>query len=238
MKVDKISVCDNKYKYIANRPSFGAIHTVKYCLKAADGKFYYVSDNDVIRQLQRKLVNWLNAHHNDFNRKLRGEQIKPKNMRAEDKSMRERLVNFFINNDADYKTHRLVRSAYIDTAKDSVTPYIVTGKHATRIDDASKGIENVHRGINDRRDLNAESLGARTRHDVPLSEVDKFNIQQAKQDYHRQKGLVVKDLMANPQVDKSVVTFYFESVPQKGKQKGPNFRLLNALIQKFMILDK
>jgi len=234
MKVDNISV-HNRYKQMNNRPSFAAIHPVKYCLKASDGKYYYISDGDVIRKLQRILVNWLNAHHNDFNRMIKGEQTKPKNMRAGDKLIRERLVNFFINNDSDYKAERLVRSAYIDNPGGTVTPYIVTGKHATKIDDASKCIEDVHRSINDSRDMRADYLSARTRDDIPLSEVDKYNIQQAKQNYHRQKGILVKSLMENPEVDKSSVIFYFESVPVSGKQKGSKFRLVNALIQKFMI---
>jgi len=233
MKIDNTS---NIYQYRntdkkAKLPAFTALHTVRYYMKAQDGKYYQVTDVDVIKQLQRKIVTWLNQHYNNFSRIVNGESVKPKKESNNDKLLRERLVNFFINNDGDYREKRIAKSAYINSNTGLNSTYILTGKSTKKIEDAAKTIERVHSDINERLDLNAES----TNFTRQKSASDNLKIKQAKHNYHIQVEKAVKTLAADPQTDKTSISFYFEPLIPATKKKKATFKLVNALIQRFMI---
>lgn len=239
MKIDNFNYGINNYNLKKNisQPSFSSIHPSRYFIRCEDGKFRQVTNNDTIKSLQRKIVGWLNKSLHDNKRLLEGRMAKVAKKESESaKSMRERLMRFFLNNDRDFSARRVVKSVYIDSTGGKVSSYILTGNTVDLAGDG-KSIGKVHSKIKESRDF------ARTYYGVSEETASKYTsaadarrLSQARADYHRQSEECVKKLMADEKVDRSTINLYFQPVINGKKKKGlPEFELVNAVLQKYMI---
>ncbi|MBD5402972.1 hypothetical protein HDR58_09305 [bacterium] len=137
----------------AQQASFTAIHPARYFVKNGRGDYEEVACSKKIRTLQRKLISWLNRNYNDNLRALDGKPKKQiKNETTNDKSMRERLVKFFMNRDSDYNQRRVVRSFYTTNSLREQEAYILTGNSIDIVDEAAKPIGQIRRELNSRKE--------------------------------------------------------------------------------------
>lgn len=137
--------------------SFKAIHPTKFYVRCEDGKFHKVVDEDVIKLLRRKIVTQLNKDYYD---KIRLTEGKPVKKEAEsEKSMRERLVRFFVNRDADYRENNIVRSFSTTDIYDEPEVFILTGKSTEIVNNEAKHFEDFHSDLRERAALLSDSYG-------------------------------------------------------------------------------
>lgn len=231
----KINGVNSGYQPKRQAVSFEAIHPTKYYLRCADGQFHRVTNPDLIRRLQGRVVTWLNKSMHDSRRALEGNPRKVKSSETSaEKAMRERLVKFFVDNDKDYAKRSAVKSSYIGP-KDKVSTYILTGDTVDLAGDG-KPIGKVHSNIRETREFMRSYYGiSEEQANNYVSMSDALRLSQAKADYHKQSEEAVGKLMKNETIDRSTVVFYFSPIVGKKSKKPSKFELVNAMFQKIMI---
>ena len=238
MKID----CSNYQVMSVKRqnPSFKAIHPSVYFIRCADGQFRRPTNPNVIKLLQRKIISWLNKPMNDTRRITDGKGLRVnKSETSLEKSMKERLVRFFMSNDKDYFTRREVRSVYITPIEGGkVSPYILTGSTVDMAGDG-KSIGKIHGKIRESRDFIMDYYGATAEQARSyVSASDARSLSMAKADYHKQSEECVRKLMKDGTVDKSVMEFFFEPVITPKSKKVSKYNLVNVILKKYMIDPK
>lgn len=207
-----------------NQQTFGSIHPVRYFMKCENGEYVQVKSPKVIKTIQRKLVTWLNKFHNES---ANGTKVKTKKTESEqDKSLRERLVRFFVNHDWDYRQNKIVRSFYHSEHQGETMPYIITGQTTGYVDDAAKSIERKYADIKDKADIISEYYG------IPLDEAkqylpksDSSELSKVKKNYCKTIANVIKNILRqkNPS-DKTLNAYFTPHI----KGKNIKYELTNA----------
>ncbi|MCM1339207.1 MAG: hypothetical protein NC191_06015 [Muribaculaceae bacterium] len=218
-------------------PSFEAIHPTRYFFKCEDGQFRQVTNADTIRLLQGKIVKMLNKAMNEARRAAEGKAVRVnKSETSTEKSIRERLINFMINNDRDYAQRRAVKSVYVSGAQgELMRPYILTG-HTVDLGGDGKSIGKIHGKIRETRDFVRSYYGlSDTQASTYVSAADARRLSEAKADYHNQSAQCVRNLMADKRVDKAPIDFYFEPQLTPKSKKVSKFNLVNAILKRFLI---
>jgi len=228
MQVNSINI-SNPGQIKSQKPSFGAVHPARYFIRELDNTYAQVTDKDMIKLLQRKIVTLLNKEANDRILVLQGKV--PKSETAAGKSLRERLVRFFAGNDADY-AHRRMACSFYDTRYKENIPYIFTGNSAEDVTNIAKPIgklkSELHSKINSlRARFGISSEEARRR--LPREEEDLYN---AQSNYYRTLYRIVKEEVKPEKPANSYFDAYFEPVRVKRKT---DYTLLNAEFKHKMI---
>ena len=225
MKVDKFSTPARSNA----KPYFGAVHPAKYYVKCEDGVFREVPSAKTIKRLQRKLVGWLNKLHHDNNRVMNGETPRViKSETPQEKSLRERLVRFFINRDKDYAQRNVVNSFYETVSSDRVNSYIFTGDSVDVIQDVAKPLGQIRGDIRERKNILSMY------HGVDFDQADKYlpakvtrEEKHASHNYFNKVKNFITRIFSNPnaRVQHSVFEAYF--VPHL-KGKNIKYELVDA----------
>lgn len=211
--------------------SFGSIHPVRYFIKCENGEYVQIKSPKVIKTVQRKLVTWLNKLHNETKNIMSGKTPKTRKSESElDKSLRERLVRFFVNHDWDYRQNKVVRSFYHSEKQGETIPYILTGHTTGYIDDAAKSIERKSSDIKDKAGIISEYYG------IPLDEAKRFipqsdnaELSKVKKNYCKKIAEVIKNILRQKNPSDKTLNAYF--IPHI-KGKDIKYELTNATFDK------
>lgn len=208
----------------SSSPSFGSIHPVRFYVKCEDGEFHQVVSGKVIKSLRRKLVTWLNKDYYDEIRLTESKSVKKES--KNEKSLRERLVRFFVNRNSDYREKNIVRSFSTTNRYREPEVYILTGKSTELVDNAAKPFENFHSDIKERAEFLSDSYG------IEVEKVKKYisaqsSVQKnivAKQ-YYDVLSKTIKKILAEFDPKNSLFEVFF--VPSV-KGKNVKYELVNA----------
>jgi len=229
MKIENRSL----YNIPGKNPAFASIYRSVYFIKCQDGQYRQVTNSDTIRKLQRGLISWLNKSFNDGRRAQKSSNVLRNNVRpASENFLMNRFVNFILNSDRDYLKRKVAKSIYLDSNR-NIRSYIVTGETAELCSDA-KDIGKIHSQIKEARNEMLNYGFSKQQAELYISSADSRRLRQAKYDYHRNNEECVRSLMKDDNVDKSVLNLYFEPNLEKTKKGKLDFKLVNALIQKYM----
>lgn len=224
MKVNGLGFQTSSYNTNNNTetPTFTALHQSRYFLKCESGEFQEITSSKVIKGLQRKLVTWLNKLHNDSTKIMQGKT--PKNLKSEsleEKTLRERLIRFFLNNDRDYFKHKVVRSFYTTDRNGAQKSYILTGDSISIVDEAAKPIGKKRGIIKHKTNVISEYYGIDIeKAKTYISEKEVLDVMEATRNYHNSVENAVNNILAKNRAEDTIFDAYF--VPrQKGKNLVP-----------------
>jgi len=228
MKIDN-SFSVNTHLKTPAKPAFGAVHPARYFIKNIDNTYTRITDVDAIKLLQRKIVGFLNKYGNDYTMQLQGKA--PKKETPADKTLRERLMRFFVYHDRDYAQRRVVCSFY-DTRDNTAIPYIFTGNSTDEVTALAKPIGQLKSALHSRiRTLCSQHhiTSADARRMLPAEEDALYR---AQTNYYRTLYRIVKEEVKPEKVNNTCFDAFFEPV-KKGKKN--DYRLVNAEFKSRMI---
>lgn len=214
-----------------NAPSFESVHPSRYFIRLDNGSFTQVTDGNLIRTLQRRLITWLNKKDiAGFEKPSK----KPLSKAAEkERQLKDRLVKFFINNDNDYAHHRVVKSFYSDNRVTNTTQsYIFSGQHTQILDEAAKPIGRIKADIKNKIATACEEYCLSPQEaKLKLSGPEDEFLLSAKVNYYDivNKYLSRSEVKTNPK--NTVFDVYY--VPVK-KGKKLDYQLYNAELKRTM----
>lgn len=235
MIINSISLGQN-HPYSLNQkfgaaPSFTSVHPAVYFVKGTDGKFHQVSSADIIKTLQRKIVGWLNKPYNDSAAIKKGKKPKvSKSESPEEKSIRDRLVRFFYNNDPDYAKRPFVRSFYTKNNNGRLYSFILSGQSSELVEAAAKPIGQARGVIKAKKDNITKNFGIdeyRAKNYVPREDVRE--LAEASKNYHEDAVKVIKTLLSQNRPRDMRFEAYF--VPYT-KGKEVKYQLADAYLKR------
>ncbi len=217
---------------MASSPSFKAVHPTRYFLRLDNGSFVQVTDGNLIRTLQRRLITWLNKseilwHQTPANKPLTKASEK-------EHSLKVRLIRFFMSNDVDYSQKRVVKSFYSDNRHTNTTDsYIFSGHQTEILDTYAKPIGRLKADIKNKIAVVCEENFLTPQEaKLKLSGKEDNDLMSAKINYYDtiNKYLSRNDVKANPR--NTIFDAYF--VPVK-KGKKADYQLYNAEFKRVML---
>lgn len=235
MIINSISLGQNfldcPHSKYSSSTSFTSVHPAVYFVKGSDGKFHQVFSADIIKTLQRKMVGWLNKPYNDSVAIKKGKKPKISKVESpEDKSIRDRLVRFFYNNDPDYAKRPLVRSFYTKNNNGKIYSFILSGQSSELVEAAAKPIGQARGVIKAKKDNITKNFGIdahRAKNYVPKEDVRE--LAEASKNYHEDAVKVIKTLLSQNRLRDMRFEAYF--VPyMKGKEV--KYQLTDAYLKR------
>lgn len=213
------------------KPSFTSVHPSVYFVKGSDGKYHQVFSADVIKSLQRKIVGWLNKPYNDSAAVKNGKKPKVSKLESpEEKSLRDRLVRFFYNNDPDYAKKAFVRSFYTENNNGNLYSFILSGQSSDLVEAAAKPIGQARGIIKAKKDNISKYFGIdeqRAKNYVPREDVR--GLAEASKNYHEDAVKVIKTLLSQNRPRDMRFEAYF--VPYN-KGKEIKYQLVDAYLKR------
>ncbi|MBQ8458590.1 hypothetical protein IJ541_00645 [bacterium] len=220
MKVDCVNNNNLYYSNPKREPSFGAVHPVRYFVKSeTDGGFHQVTELEILKTLQRKIVTWLNKDYNDAQRRKKGLSVRIPKV-DKDKPIRERIVRFFKNRVPDYLKRNQVHAFRKTNSLGEIESYLLSGKTVDMAADCAKPICFARHSAKERFDLIADSFGIdlKKAQEAIMADRDR-DLKFAKAQYIEDLYSRIKQCLLSTDINNSHFDAYFVPLSKGGKTK-------------------
>lgn len=223
MQIEKVSF--NSYDGY-RKPSFGAIHPVRYFVKCEDGYFHKVVNTNKAKDLQRKLVGWLNKAYDETTLAV-SENVQKQKKDHSESALRKRFVRFFLGWDKDYARNKVVRSFYTENSQREVRPYIISGDMVSVIDNEAKQIGRVKRDLKLKKETISYYYGVDMKNaEHYLSSEDKLREINTAKAFHDSINAKIDANMSLSKPENTMLDVYF--VPYTTKKNLVKYNLVDA----------